>query len=73
MEFQIRNSYIKKFLGGFSNQNELKIIKYLTILGINSLENSKNYNISFSELKKMASKSNSSYNPNKIRKYYKKL
>ncbi len=55
MEFQIRNSYIKKFLGGFAHQNELKIIKYLTILGIHFLDTNKNFNITFADLKKMAS------------------
>jgi len=54
MEFQIRNSYIKKFLGGFAHQNELKIVKYLTILGIHFLDTNKNLNVTFAELKKMA-------------------
>jgi len=54
MEFQIRNSYIKKFLGGFAHQNELKIIKYLTILGIHYLDMNKKFDITFAELRKMA-------------------
>ena len=38
MEFNIKSNYIKKFLNHYSNHNELKLIKYLTVLGINTLE-----------------------------------
>ena len=55
MEFHIRNKFIKKFLSKHPNHNELKVVKYLTILGINFLEQSKKNGISFEKLKQMAS------------------
>ena len=55
MEFQIRNKYIKKFLSKHPNNNELKVVKYLTILGINLLEQNNKNGISFDQLKIFAS------------------
>lgn len=60
MEFYIKNHYIKKFLSNYSNQNELKIIKYLTIIGINHLQSNQKGKLSYFDLKKIASKA--SYN-----------
>jgi hypothetical protein len=55
MEFQIKNPFIKRFLSKYSNQNELKLLKYLTILGIKSLESLNRESISFSDIKRLAS------------------
>lgn len=60
MDFTIRNKYIKKFLSNFANRNEVKVIKYLTILGIHSLQSKNQSNISFEELQNLASKISSS-------------
>lgn len=56
MEFHIKNNYIKKFLSKYSNQNELKVLKYLTIVGIHYLETQYQDGIAYSELKRLASK-----------------
>ena len=55
MEFHVKNHYIKKFLGQYPQQNELKLLKYLTILGIHYLSSINEKSISFPELKKLAS------------------
>ncbi len=41
---------------GFTNYSELKVLKYLAVIGIKALENDKNANISFNDLRKKASK-----------------
>lgn len=58
MEFHIKNNYIKKFLSKHPTQNELKLIKYLTVLGIHQLEKEGKSNVSFNEIKKKARKRN---------------
>lgn len=55
MEFTIRNKYIKKFLSGFANHNQMKVIKYLTILGIDALKKNQHSSITFEELQNLAS------------------
>jgi hypothetical protein len=55
MEFHIKNNYIKKFLSKYSNQNELKVLKYLTIIGISYLDAQYRDGLSYSELKHIAS------------------
>jgi hypothetical protein len=57
MEFQIKNPYIKRFLSKYSNQNELKVLKYLRVLGVKYLETLNKQAISFSDLKSLASTS----------------
>lgn len=57
MEFHVKNTYIKGFLSKFKGQNELKVLKYLTIIGISHLLSQNKELPSFSEIKKIASKS----------------
>jgi len=56
MEFYIRNNFIKKFLANYSNQNQLKIIKYLTLVGIQHLQDTGRGKLSYGDLKQIASK-----------------
>ena len=55
MEFHVKNIYIKRFLSQYPRQNELKVLKYLTILGIHSLITNNQGNIYLEELNKKAS------------------
>lgn len=61
MEFDVRNNYIKKFLSNYSNQNQLKLIKYLTVIGIHHLHNTQQNKASYYDLKKIASKNSPSH------------
>jgi len=56
MEVHINNAYLQQFISKHSDQSISKTIKYLAVLGIHFLETMNKQNISFQELKEIASK-----------------
>lgn len=55
MDFTIRNKYLKKFLSNFSNRNPIKLMKYLSIIGVDALRKNSKSSISYEELQQLAS------------------
>ena len=58
MDFTIRNKYLKKFLSNFSNRNPIKLMKYLSIIGVDTLRKNNKSSISYEELQQLASMEN---------------
>ncbi len=56
MEFHVKNNYIKRFLSQYKGQSELKLLKYLTIIGIHTLQSQGGENVAYVDIEKMASK-----------------
>ena len=55
MDFSVRNKYIKKFMSNYSTNNGLKLIKYLTIIGIDSVRKLHKPPITYETIQKLAS------------------
>lgn len=55
MDFGVRNKYIKKFLSTYPNLNGLKLIKYLTIIGIDTVKKLYKAPISYEVIQNLAS------------------
>lgn len=59
MELKVKNSYLRDFLKDFQQEDDIKVLSCLAILGIDTLKKSGINKISFLELQKRSGNSRS--------------